>query len=290
MTREIANRPARAGSSGLSDVLVLETVSLWTSATSGRTDLSEMLQLMCDRLGVDIAWISRINRLRPSAQCSTIKSESTALTSETRRSGQISVALPICGKYLQTAKPGSVWRGRIDTLPLDAATREALAAQHIAEGLVIPLAQHSTALDFLEMGFRHPLDEHQLDQLVLLGPVLAQIWQKRNVGCFLTSVLRLGRRDKAGPRRSKEDAAAARPVLSVENPYRLSRAEFRVCLLMSKGMTRVNLIHSLGITPSTLRTHLRNIYAKTDTHSEADLLRVLMMIDRKPGAGSAHVA
>ncbi|TNC63599.1 helix-turn-helix transcriptional regulator [Rubellimicrobium roseum] len=65
------------------------------------------------------------------------------------------------------------------------------------------------------------------------------------------------------------------PLLSVSNPARLSRAEFRVCVLLSKGLNTSSVCSELSISISTLRTHLRNIFAKTKVTSMAELLCLL---------------
>ena len=61
-------------------------------------------------------------------------------------------------------------------------------------------------------------------------------------------------------------------ILDPENPQRLSRSEFRVCLMLSTGLQVDGISQKLGLTRPTVRTHLRAILAKTGLTSVADLV------------------
>ena len=61
------------------------------------------------------------------------------------------------------------------------------------------------------------------------------------------------------------------PILSADNPARLSRSEYRVCLLLRHGQSPDQMLAELGIKESTLRTHLSNLYAKTGARNLAEL-------------------
>ena len=82
------------------------------------------------------------------------------------------------------------------------------------------------------------------------------------------------------PELTEEEKAAAEaarqgvPVdlLSASNPARLSRAEFRICTLLSSGLSAARTRKELGISESTLRSHLRQIYMKTGASNMAELL------------------
>ena len=51
----------------------------------------------------------------------------------------------------------------------------------------------------------------------------------------------------------------------------LSRREVEILELISSGFTNQDISMRLGITNSTVKTHLRNIYLKTDQHTRVDL-------------------
>ena len=51
----------------------------------------------------------------------------------------------------------------------------------------------------------------------------------------------------------------------------LSKREVEVLELVSSGFSNQDISMRLGITSSTVKTHLRNIYFKTDKHTRANL-------------------
>ena len=51
----------------------------------------------------------------------------------------------------------------------------------------------------------------------------------------------------------------------------LSRREVEILELVSSGFNNHNIAAKLGIADSTVKTHLRNIYLKTDQHTRANL-------------------
>jgi len=65
-------------------------------------------------------------------------------------------------------------------------------------------------------------------------------------------------------------------ILSCDNPARLSRAEFRLCVFLSRGYSNESARRELGISDSTLRTHLRSVYQKTGASSLPELLYQLL--------------
>ena len=51
----------------------------------------------------------------------------------------------------------------------------------------------------------------------------------------------------------------------------LSKRECQVLELLASGSSNVQIADQLGITQSTAKTHLRNIYSKTDQHNRTNL-------------------
>ncbi len=51
----------------------------------------------------------------------------------------------------------------------------------------------------------------------------------------------------------------------------LSKRECQVLELLSSGSSNAQIADQLGITQSTAKTHLRNIYSKTDHHNRTNL-------------------
>ncbi len=66
---------------------------------------------------------------------------------------------------------------------------------------------------------------------------------------------------------STATALAAKPALAHE---RLSPREFEVLDLVSRGFTYVEVGTQMGVSASTVQTHIRNIYAKLDVHNKSE--------------------
>ncbi|MEP0563848.1 MAG: helix-turn-helix transcriptional regulator, partial [Paracoccaceae bacterium] len=74
------------------------------------------------------------------------------------------------------------------------------------------------------------------------------------------------------------------------NPANLSRAEFRVCLMLSKGLPVKGVVQELGTTEATVRSHLRSIYSKTNVHGMAELLYLILSRDVQEAPRQARSA
>jgi DNA-binding CsgD family transcriptional regulator len=59
--------------------------------------------------------------------------------------------------------------------------------------------------------------------------------------------------------------------------YGLSRAEARVAALLGQGMRLEEVGQALGLTYETVRKHLKQIFAKTATDRQAELVRTLSL-------------
>ena len=68
----------------------------------------------------------------------------------------------------------------------------------------------------------------------------------------------------------------AQPILSVENPAGLTRCEWRVCELASRGLAAKSIACELDVTCNTVRTHLRSIYYKTGVTGYHELVFALI--------------
>jgi DNA-binding CsgD family transcriptional regulator/PAS domain-containing protein len=98
------------------------------------------------------------------------------------------------------------------------------------------------------------------------APLLLQIVPLRH-----TMVGRFGKRKHLA-------AVIARPIETARRLcafYRMTPAESRLAALIFDGHSLVEAAADLHITKNTARTHMKRIYAKTDTHRQADLIRLL---------------
>jgi DNA-binding CsgD family transcriptional regulator/PAS domain-containing protein len=74
----------------------------------------------------------------------------------------------------------------------------------------------------------------------------------------------------------------APPGLALQQAFGFTNAELRVLLLMLEGGDRGTIARDLGLSLATIKTHIQNLFAKTDTNRQADLVRVVM------GGGREH--
>jgi DNA-binding CsgD family transcriptional regulator len=67
-------------------------------------------------------------------------------------------------------------------------------------------------------------------------------------------------------------------VESLRHLHGLTRAEARIAMLLTSGLSFADVIEMLGITANTGRGHLKNIFSKTETRTQAQLVRLLLSI------------
>jgi DNA-binding CsgD family transcriptional regulator len=65
------------------------------------------------------------------------------------------------------------------------------------------------------------------------------------------------------------------PLARIMDAYELTHAEARVALASSLGKTVLETAKLLGLSPNTIKTHLRRVFAKTATARQAELARVV---------------
>jgi DNA-binding CsgD family transcriptional regulator len=74
------------------------------------------------------------------------------------------------------------------------------------------------------------------------------------------------------------------PLAWIIDAYGLTPAEARVALAASSGLTIPETAHRLGLSPNTIKTHLRKVFAKTGTSRQTELARLMASIGlMKPG-------
>ncbi|WP_197489473.1 helix-turn-helix transcriptional regulator [Bradyrhizobium sp. DOA1] len=61
------------------------------------------------------------------------------------------------------------------------------------------------------------------------------------------------------------------PLEQIMDAYGLTHAEARVALASSPGNTIIETAQSLGLSPNTIKTHPRRVFAKTATGRQAEL-------------------
>jgi DNA-binding CsgD family transcriptional regulator len=69
------------------------------------------------------------------------------------------------------------------------------------------------------------------------------------------------------------------PAEWIMDAYGLTLAEARVALCSASGLTIPETAHRLNVSPNTVKTHLRKVFAKTGTSRQSELARMVASID-----------
>jgi DNA-binding CsgD family transcriptional regulator len=149
-------------------------------------------------------------------------------------------------------------------------------ARDVAEIVSLPLAIDVRHRDFIELHFSRGFTHFERLEFEALVPTLVRSWAGRKPG--LVTGASMDDRLIAARRVAAQVGQIRRtmPVLDASNPAGLSRAEFRVSLLLSRGLSVRAVTEELGLSEATVRTHLRSIYSKTETTGMPELLYMLL--------------
>ncbi len=181
----------------------------------------------------------------------------------------------VVGAYISHAKVGSVWFASFAADESTSAIERINRQSGLAETAVFVISQDKKWTHLLELGFRNRFTTAKARAITALAGTLAQTWAARSPGLFTSALLQ--------NRPAKPNRAFAAPILSDSNPARLSRAEFRLCLLLSDGLSLERVQEELNIKAATLRSHLRQIRAKTDVSNTNELVHSLLQSNFRPG-------
>ena len=107
---------------------------------------------------------------------------------------------------------------------------------------------------------------------------------RRSGGSAVVSALPLcsGRRRGTAPRRARvalfvqDNPCGPHAIEVVGRAYGLTGAELRVLLGLADGATPADIAQRYGIAPSTVRTHLKSLFAKTGAKRQKDLVKLLL--------------
>jgi DNA-binding CsgD family transcriptional regulator len=76
------------------------------------------------------------------------------------------------------------------------------------------------------------------------------------------------------------------PLAWLMDAYGLTPAEARVALAASSGLTIPEVARQLNLSPNTIKTHLRKVFAKTGTNRQMELARLVASIGLLKATGS----
>jgi len=264
------------------DAGMIGAIAAWCECLHGKGLIIHALRSVADCIGAEAVALTRVSR-QVGGESRVIAYDAgsgpDSLTQLNR-----SFARSLLGPYFDKSKPSSIWLKSMFEDDLDPSLTEFHRRRRFKELVVIPLCAENKTVDLIEFHFQTSLKPANHALLNNVADTLSQTWSNRASGLITDAFL--------SKQSSRKNSSPSAPILSMENPTRLSRAEYRVCLLLSRGKPIKQVQSELEICNSTLRTHLRNIYAKTNSGNQAELLyQLLSFLPMAKGAGqSAFVA
>lgn len=184
------------------------------------------------------------------------------------------------GPHVARPRAASIWLASgVEDTDADPALATWQARRGLREFAVLVLSGGPGTRDHIELHFRDALSDSVHAALAAVLPTMSRTWAARQVGLITRTMVN---HRAAVDGRVKRSPSA--PILGAANPARLSRAEFRVCLLLSRGLSVVGVAEELAVSDATVRSHLRSIYAKTETAGLAELVFRLLRSTPDPAA------
>lgn len=249
----------------------LSLLNEWHAAISGRAAMAEVLTVLVRQTGARNVALYRHRRGRTGQIAGAVRPHE-GNTPETSRGGLTGFLKVIRADHLT---PGSIWQlSRLKSAPGFARSAAAHEWQHrddLKDVVLVILQADGDQVDALELIFDTTPDVHPELPPVLMTQALADAWAMRAPGL----VSRMIRKNERSRGTSPARDLAGRAILSGDNPCALSRAEQRVCHLLAAGQKAKAIAVELGVSVATVRTHLRNIYAKTDTGGQVELITLI---------------
>lgn len=241
----------------------------WTAALSGRFALDDVMAILTRQVGARNITLYRLtlDKVRPISTCA----QAFGRHPEELSSG--SVARYIRDTHPDRLAPGSIWRVKdLQREPGFAATpaaREWGQRTEICEVSLVVLEASEDHLDVFEMIFDNAPRTHPDLPVSIVTQAMADAWSARAPGLIGSKINAYGRS------RRRNAPAADSAILGSANPCGLTRSELRVAQLLGTGTKAKEIATELRLSVPTVRTHLRNIYAKTDTGGQVELLALL---------------
>ena len=253
------------------DLRVLDAIASWCGGLHGSMPLPDALKSLAKGFDADAAVISRDTRNDGRCRVAASFDEWADPEFQLHRS----FAEEVLGPFYNKVRVSTLWllshREANGDFEDSDALRQWKRERGVADIAVIALGAGANQTDYLELHFAEELSRDDELAIEALLPTLVRSWSGRMAGLVTQAQVdeRILRARQAA-REPLKDADA--PILGFSNPAKLSRAEFRVCMLLSRGLSVKGVIDELGLSEATVRSHLRSIYAKTDTSGHADLL------------------
>lgn len=250
----------------------LNFMTRWTECLHGDGSLRDTLSDFSDLAQAGVVHLHRVNSVTTAQR---------SIATFDRHAGQGARPLnrahgtALAGQTLARAKPGTLWAmqelDRDAASGLDPRALGWMEARGFRDAMLIPLSSVGEKTDVLEFYLTVPLDRLRRSGVETLAVAMADAWGRRPQG-------RIARILHAAPA-IQERLSHGRPVgdpLSESNPLGLTAAELRICGMIRQGSPLAEAGQTLGIADSTVRTHLRSIFAKAGVAGQVGLVRILL--------------
>jgi len=269
-------RPSFEEPRGAPDLRVLDGIASWCGGLHGAMPLGEALRALAAGLGATSAAITRHHHRTEDRPRLVALYSGTGSTPTTR-----AYCDDVLGCHFGHALPATVWF--LSDMVGDPAWTPShalepwLRTDRMRDIVVIPMSSTRQNVDYIEFHFPSVLTRSAQQDIEALVPTIERSWMGRRPGLVAAATLD----ERAIPAYVSNENERPRwdsPILGMSNPAGLSRAEFRVCLLVSRGLSIKAVSEELGLSDNTVRSHLRAIYAKTETASLSELIYLILSV------------
>lgn len=253
-------------------------VTDWSAAMAGNLRLADVVDLLGMQVGAAHISLVRFTPSEDRIQPIVAVDRRGANSRPERMSGALARFVTLHCK--DDMIPGKIFRvselSDHPAFPDSAAEREWSGRPEIRHVSLVLLGEEGESLDFMEMLYERVPDFDVDLPMALIAIALAEAWAMRTPGLVLGLIAKYGIRNRMSP------AAFHSHILSPDNPYALSRSQQRVCQLLAAGQKASDIADLLGVSITTVRSHLSNIYAKTGTSGQFEVMALINSVD--PGA------
>lgn len=244
-----------------------DLINHWNAALSGQYHFDDVITIMTRQ--VQAATLSLFRYEDGRAQSISTQARALDDYQPTASTGTLLAFLLATDPHALT--PGTIWRlSTIRKMPgfdQSQAATEWNAKPGLIEVSIVIIGNEDGKIDALEMCFDHKPEVNADIPPALITQAMANAWSLRAPG-LITRLIK----NKTRSRSRRIDSTY---ILGPDNPAALSRAEQRVCHLVVDGENAKTISERLGLSVSTVRTHLRSIYAKTETTGQVNLISLI---------------
>lgn len=237
------------------DILEADAVLTFVEWSQGCCTLDTALDRLSKGFGAVFGAFARINTATQTARIIDTEHESLG---DYRPATELA-AYRVFKDELTTLKPGSfICYGQYmrERLYRDPAFEEWLEAMGARNAAFMILGRSAGTVDLVEFYFDRPYLQPGQTDGDWGGAALARIYAARRPGVVADCFAQKSAADETG-------AILDEPLLGPGNVAGLTRCEWRVCVLVSRGLSVKGIAYELDVSVPTVRAHLRKVYNKT---------------------------